>query len=226
MSYLKLFFFICYRECILHYRKKFELLNPLLFFVIVTMMFPFAIIPEPKTLQTIGPGVIWVATLLSTLLSLPKLFKDDYLDGSLEQFLLSSQPLSLLIFSKIIAHWILFNFPIILISPLLALMFNLPLSALCSVILSLLLGTLLLNLMGSLGASLTIGLKNSSLLLALILLPLFVPVLIFGTSIIIATQHGLSIASQFALLGAMLVLAVTFVPLVTASILKINLSFE
>ncbi len=219
-------FTIIYRECLLSFRKRHELLNPLLFFVVVASLFPLATTPDPKILQIIGPGVIWVAALLANMLSLNKLFQDDHDDGSLVHFLLSPQPLSLLIFLKIIAHWLVFAVPLIIVSPMIAMMFHLHVHAIWILILTLLLGTPVLSLIGAIASALTVGLRNSGLLLALVLLPLYIPTLIFATSAVTAANNNMPVNAQMALLGALLALALCLSPIAASVALRIGATYD
>ncbi len=222
---LKSFFIIICREFSLAFRAKQELINPLVFFVIVTSLFPLAISPDTKILQLIAPGVIWVAALLATLLSLDKLFKSDFEDGSLEQMILSGTPLSILALAKVCSYWLLTSIPLIIISPLIAFMFQLPVRETIAMLLSLLLGTPVLCCLGAIGSALTVGLRSSGILLTLLILPFYVPILIFGTGVMIAAITELSYAGQLALLGAFLVLAITLCPLAIAAALRICVNY-
>lgn len=211
------------RDLLLAWRRRSELLTTLFFFVIVAGLFPLGIGPEPATLRTIAPGVVWIAALLSCLLSLHRLFAADYQDGALEQMLLAPQPLSLLVMSKVCAHWIAAGFPLVLLSPLLGLQFGLTGSTLWVLVCSLLLGTPVLSALGSIGAALTLGIRGSGLLVALLTLPLFVPVLIFGAGAVVSSDAGLGAEAHLSLLGACLVLATVFAPWATAAALRIAL---
>lgn len=210
------------RECLLTWRHPVEWLNPVLFFVLVAVLFPLAMIPDLKILQAIGPGILWVAALLAVLLSLTRLFQPDYDDGNLEQWLFSASPLSLLIFAKITAHGFMLCIPLLVISPLLALLFHLSGHIILVLIITLMLGTPLLTLLGAIGAALTVSLRHSGLLLPLIVLPLYIPPLIFATSALSAAQAGFSAAASLAWLGALLSLALVLAPWVSAIILKIG----
>ncbi|HXH02392.1 MAG TPA: heme exporter protein CcmB [Candidatus Competibacteraceae bacterium] len=210
------------RDLRLGVRKRAELINPPLFFVLVVTLFPLGVGPGPQLLATIAPGVIWVAALLATLLSTERLFRSDFDDGSLEQLLLSPQPLPLLVLAKVLAHWLLTGLPLILVSPLLALLLNLPGEALPALLASLTLGTPTLSLIGAIGVALTVGLRRGGVLLTLLVLPLYVPVLIFAASGVVAAASGLDYSGQTALLGAMLALALTLAPFATAAGLRIS----
>jgi heme exporter protein B len=212
------------RDLQLAFRRRSELLNPVLFFVLVVSLFPLGIGPGPQTLALIAPGVIWVAALLATLLAMERLFRADFEDGSLEQLLLSPHPPALLALAKVLAHWLTTGLPLLLASPLLAVLLHLPAEAGGALLLSLLLGTPALSLIGAIGVALTVSLRRGGVLLTLLVLPLYVPVLIFGTAAVAAAATGLPYTGQLALLGAILVLALTLAPLAIAAGLRINLS--
>lgn len=214
------------RECLQRFRNPSEWFTPLLFFIVVAITFPLATTPASKILQLIGPGVIWVAALLSTLLSLPRLFQEDHHDGSLSQLLLAPYPLSWLVLAKIFAHWVLFTFPLIVLSPLLAMMYHLSLQATFILWVGLLLGTPILSLIGAVGAAITVGLRQGVLLLALIILPSYIPVLIFGTQAVMAASQQRPVASALAILGALLALTLSVAPLVCAFSLRIGALFD
>ncbi len=203
-------------------RKRSELLHPILFFILVVSLFPLGIGPEPKLLSEIAPGVIWVAALLATLLSMERLFRADYEDGALEHLLLSPQPLALLALAKVLAHWLVTGLPLLVVSPLLGVLLHLPAEAIRILPLTLLLGTPVLSLLGAVGVALTVGLRRGGVLLTLLVLPLYVPVLIFGTAAVAAAAAGLPASGQLALLGAMLALALTLSPIATAAGLRIS----
>ena len=189
-------------------------------------LFPLSVDPDPKLLQTIGPGVIWVSALLATLLSLNRLFQEDHRDGGLEQLILSPYPLSVIIFSKVCSHWLTLGLPLILLAPCWAGLFHLSMFAVSTLVISLLLGTPVLCLLGSIGAAVTVGLRNSGLLLALLLLPLYIPVMIFGTSAVLAADAHQSTHSQLALLGAMLAFLIILAPLAAAFALRVGISYD
>lgn len=210
------------RDLKLGIRKQTELLNPVFFFVLVVSLFPLGVGPSPKILSEIAPGVIWVAALLATLLSMERLFRSDYDDGSLEQLILSPHPLPLLVMAKITAHWLITGLPLILVSPLLGVLLHLPGEAIRALPLTLLLGTPLLSLLGAIGVGLTVGLQRGGVLLTLLVLPLYIPALIFGSSAISAASIGLPFNGQLALLGAMLAVALTLAPFAVAAGLRIS----
>jgi heme exporter protein B len=211
------------RDLLLALRRKSEVLTSLFFFVIVASLFPLGIGPEPALLKKIAPGVLWVAALLSTLLGLPRLFAADHLDGTLEQMALSPSPLALLIAGKILAHWLLCGLPLVLLAPLLGLQFALEGQTLFILSLSLLLGTPLLSLIGAMGAALTLGVRGGGVLLALLVLPLYIPTLIFGAGAVEAQSAGLGVEGHLSLLAALLALAVFFAPWATTAALRIAL---
>lgn len=203
-------------------RRRNQWLNPLLFFIIVVSLFPLGVGPEAATLQIIAPGVIWVGALLSTLLSLDTLFSADHADGTLEQLTLTAQPLSVLMLAKIVAHWLISGVPLILVSPLLALIMQLPASSMSVLMASLALGTLGLSLIGAIGAALTVGLKHGGILLSLLILPLFVPILIFGSNAVNSQLLGISAEAQLSLLGAIALLSLALAPLAVAAAVRVG----
>ena len=202
-------------------RRRADVAAALMFFVIVVSLFPLGVGPEPRLLRTMVPGVVWVAALLASMLSLARLFADDHHDGTLEQLLLGATPLPLLVLAKMAAHWLTTGLPLALISPVLALQFGLAPDAIFVLSASLLLGTPLLSLVGGIGAALTVGVRGAGVLLSLLVLPLVVPVLIFGAGAVVASESGLATSPYFSLLGAMLSLALFLAPLATAAALRI-----
>lgn len=202
-------------------RRQADTAAALVFFFLVVSLFPLGIGPEPALLRRLASGVIWVAALLATLLSLPRLFADDHQDGTLEQLLLAAAPLPLLVLAKIGAHWLGSGLLLALLSPLLALQFDLDGAAIGVLVLSLLLGTPLLSLIGAIMAALTLGLRGGGVLLALLVLPLYVPVLVFGAGAVEASLAGLAVSAQLSLLGAMLALALFLAPWAAAWALRI-----
>lgn len=211
------------RDLTLAGRRPVDVMTAVIFFVIVVSLFPLAVGPEPRTLAAIAPGVVWVAALLASMLSLGRLFNADYADGTLEQMLLAPQPLSLIVLGKVAAHWLVAGAPLVLISPLLGLQFGLPAEGLAMLALALLLGTPALSLVGALGAALTIGVRGGGALVSLLVLPLCVPVLIFGAGAVEAAVSGMDAGAHLSLLGAFLVMALCFGPWVTAAALRIAL---
>lgn len=204
-------------------RRRSDTLAALMFFVMVVSLFPLSVGPEPQLLRTMAPGVIWVAALLASMLSLARLFADDFQDGTLEQMLLSGHPLALLVLGKIIAHWLPSGLLLALISPLLALQFDLSVASTGVLLGSLLLGTPVLSLLGAIGAALSVGLRGAGMLLSLLVLPLCIPVLIFGAGAVEADMAGLGIGGHFSLLGALLLIALATAPVVAATALRIAL---
>jgi heme exporter protein B len=212
------------RDLVLAYRRRAELVNPMLFFVLVTAMFPLGIGNDPKLIEAVGPGVIWVAALLAALLSLDSMFRSDYDDGSLEQFMLSAHPVSILVLAKILAHWLVTGLPLLIIAPLLAVLLHIPGSAIPTLLLTLLIGTPVLSLIGSVGVALTVGLRRGGVILSLLVLPLFVPVLIFATDAVKTAIVGIPTTAQLSILSAMLVGSLVLAPMATAASLRISLS--
>ncbi len=211
------------RDLLLAARRRGDWLTSQFFFVMVVSMFPLGIGPDPNTLRMIGPGVVWVSALLASLLSLPRLLAEDYRDGSLEQMLLTPQPPVLLALGKALAHWLIYGIPLLIISPILGVQFALPAEAIAILMLSLLIGTPILSLLGSVGAALTLGLRGSGVLLTLLILPLYVPVLIFGAGAVDATLAGTGAESHLSLLGAILVLTLLVAPWIAALALRVSI---
>ena len=212
------------RDLLLAFRHRGELANPLIFFLMVVTLFPLGVSPEIGLLRKIAPGVIWIAALLSALFSLENLFRSDFDDGALEQLLLSPQPLPLLVLGKVLAHWLVSGLPMLLFAPLLALLLAMPGPAIQVLLATLAIGTPLLSLIGAVGVALTVGLRRGGLLLTLLILPLYIPVLIFATSAVGAAGAGVPVAGQLYLLGALLVLALMLAPFAIAAALRISLS--
>ena len=204
-------------------RNPSSFLNPLLFFVISISLFPIAISPESQTLSNIAPGIIWVTVMLSALLSLNTLFHFDYENGILEQMVISHHSLALILLAKTTAHWILTGLPIILLSPLVGSVLFLDYESILILMLTLLIATPCLSLIGAIGASLIVGIKNSGMLLSLLVLPLYVPILIFGTSAVSQTQFNLPINGQIYFLSFMLVLSLITAPFISAYSLRISI---
>jgi heme exporter protein B len=209
------------RDFRLLWRRRGDALNPVLFALLVTSLFPFALGPQPEILARIAPGVIWVAMLLAGLLSLDTLFRSDLDDGSLEQLLLAPHPLSLLVFCKVLVHWSSTALPLLAATPLLATLLYLPADQLPVLLQSLALGTPLLSLIGAVVVALTVGMRRSGMLLALLALPLYVPVLIFGAGSVMAAAQGLPYEGALLLLGAGLASALVLAPLTAAAALRI-----
>lgn len=213
---------VIYRDLLLATRRWADVFTALVFFVIVVSLFPLGVGPEPNLLRTIAPGVIWVAALLASMLSLTRMFSADYADGTLEQMLLSAAPLGAIVAAKVVAHWLVTGFLVVLIAPLLALQFDLPQNLLATLTLSLLLGTPVLSMIGAIGAALTLGLRGGGALLSLLVLPLFVPVLIIGAGTVDMAAAGLGTEAHFLLLAALLVVAAAFAPWAAAAALRIS----
>ena len=214
------------RDLLIAFRQRSDMVNPLFFFIMVIALFPLGIGPEPATLQKIGPGVIWIAALLSTLLSVDSLFRQDFDDGSLELALLSPQPLFVLAFGKVIAHWLVTALPLILVAPVLSIMLFMDGDTVWVTLYSLLLGTPVLSMISAIGAALTVGLRKGGVLVAVIALPLYIPVLIFGTSAVESASMTLPFAGQLAYLAAFLVLALTFAPFAIGAALRISVTSQ
>lgn len=219
---LKIFFWVLRRDLILAMRRRSDLFTTLFFFVMVVSLFPLGIGPELKTLRLIAPGVVWVAALLASMLALERLFASDHADGTLEQMLLCPQPLSLLVLGKVFAHWLVTGLPLVIMAPVLGIQYDLSAEALGVLIFSLLLGTPALSLIGAIGAALTLGLRGGGVLLSLLVLPLYIPVLIFGAGAVEASTSGLGAQSHLALLGAILILALMLTPFAAAAALRIS----
>ena len=212
------------RDLLLAFRHRGELINPLLFFMIVVTLFPLGVSPEETLLRTLAPGVIWIAALLSALFSLESMFRSDFDDGALEQMALSPQPLPVLVLAKVLAHWLVSGLPMLMMAPLLALLLAMPGTGIQALELTLLVGTPLLSLIGSIGVALTVGMRRGGVLLTLLVLPLYVPILIFATNAVTAAVAGLPYDGQMYFLAALLALAMTLSPFATAAALRISLS--
>ncbi len=212
------------RDFLLAYRRRAELLQPLVFLLVVTTLFPLGVGPSPQLLTTIAPGVIWIAALLASVLSLDSLFRSDYEDGTLEQMVMSGQSLALIALARIVAHWLVAGLPIVLLSPLLSLWMNLPAEGVSILIKSLVIGTPVLSLIGAIGGALTVSLKRGGQLLSLLVFPLYVPLLILATSAVGAAVAGLPYTGQLGLMLAGMIGALTLAPFATAAALKLSLS--
>jgi heme exporter protein B len=204
-------------------RRRSDIATALLFFVIVASLFPLGIGAEPNLLRSVAPGVIWVAALLSSMLSLRRLFENDHADGTLEQIVLGGAPLGAVVAAKALAHWLVSGFPLVLIAPLIALQYDLSAALYGVLALSLLLGTPVLSLVGAIGAALTLGLRGGGVLLSLLVLPLYVPVLIMGAGSVEMASAGLGGQGQLLLLAAMLVASLAFTPWAVAAALRISI---
>lgn len=218
-----MFRWIVVRDLMLAWRRRADVLSTLFFFVIVVSLFPLGIGPETQLLRSVAPGVVWVAALLASMLALGRLFANDYHDGTLEQLLLTPQPLYVLVLGKVMAQWLVSEVPLVLIAPLIGVQFGLPSDTLFILFISLLLGTPVLSLIGSIGAALTLGLRGGGVLIALLILPLYIPVLIFGAGAVDASIMGNSPAANISLLAALLILSVVFAPWAAAAALRISL---
>ena len=218
-----MFFWIIKRDLLLAVRRRSDVLTTLFFFVIVVSLFPLSVGPEMNLLRTMAPGVVWVAALLASMLSLGRLFSNDYLDGTLEQMLLSPQSFSLLVLGKALAHWLVTGVPLVLMAPVLGIQYDLPADALFVLVVSLLLGTPVLSLIGAIGAALTLGLRGGGVLVSLLVLPLYIPVLIFGAGAVEANMAGVSFEAHLSLLGAFLLVSLVFLLLSTASSLRVSM---
>lgn len=222
MSDIQAFGAVLRRDLTLAYRQPSAWVNPVLFFVIVVTLFPLGVGPEPNTLRDIAPGVIWAAALLAALLAQDGMFRSDFEDGSLEQLMLSPYSLIALISAKVLAHWLVTGLPLILLSPLLGLMMGLSVQAIGALVVTLMLGTPVLSLLGAIGAALVVNLTRGGILLALVVLPLCIPVLIFATIAVTAAASGLSPEGHYSLLGAGLILAITLAPVAVAAGLRVG----
>jgi heme exporter protein B len=220
---LDLLVLVIRRDLVLAMRRRADVLTTLIFFVMVVSLFPLGVGPEMDMLRKMAPGVLWVAALLASMLSLGRLFSADYLDGTLEQMMLAPQSLSMLVLGKMTAHWMVSGLPLVLLAPVLGLQFDMTVRAIGVLIIGLMLGTPILSMLGAIGAALTLGLRGGGVLLSLLVLPLCIPVLIFGTGAVEAISSGLSIASHLSLLGALLVMALVFTPWVTSQALRISM---
>ena len=211
-----------YRDLLLAVRRPADVYTAVALFIITVSLFPLSMSPEPELLRTIAPGVIWVAALLASMLALPRMFASDHADGTLEQMLLSSAPLGALVVAKVIAHWLVSGLPLVIVSPVLAIQYDLPAEALGVLVLSLTLGTPVMSFIGAIGAALTLGLRAAGVLLSILVLPLYVPVLILGTGAVDAVAAGLGAQAHFLLMGALLIGAAVLAPWATAAALRVS----
>jgi heme exporter protein B len=219
---LSVFLQVIRRDLLLAMRQKSDVLNTLFFFVVVVTMVPLGVGPEPALLRDIAAGVVWVAALLAAILSLPRLFANDYADGTLEQMLLSAEPLSLIVLGKATAHWLTTGLPLTVMAAAFGVMFDLDMTATLVLVVSLALGTPVLSLIGSIGAALTLGLRGGGVLTSLLVLPLYIPVLIFGAGAVGAAASGLDVTAYFLLLGAFALFAIVLTPWAVAIALRIS----
>jgi heme exporter protein B len=211
------------RDLLLAFRRRSDVLITMFFFVIVVTLFPLGVGPEVPLLRTMAPGILWVAALLASMLGLGRLFALDYADGTLEQMLLTPEPLSVIVIGKVIAHWLVAGLPLVVIAPLLAVQFDLPGESVAVLFYSLLIGTPVLSLIGAIGAALTLGVRGGGVLISLLVLPLYIPVLIFGAGAVGAEASGLGSAAHLLLLGGLLAGAAALAPWATAASLRISL---
>jgi len=224
LSLSQAFIYLLRRDLTLAVRNRAEFANPLLFFVLVITLFPLAIGAVPELLERIAPGIIWVAALLAAMLSLDSIFRSDFDDGSLEQLLMSAHPMPVLVLAKVCAHWLVTGVPLLLISPVLAEMLGMPQEAQGTLFLTILIGTPILSLLGSIGVALTVGLPKGGIILSLLVLPLYVPVLIFASSAIGAAAGGLDVSAQIYMLMAFLFVSISLSPMATAAALRMSMS--
>jgi len=224
MSLFHAFFALIRRDLVLALRRRAEIANPLLFFVLVITLFPLGIGAQPNLLKAIAPGIIWVSALLAAMLSLDSLFRSDFDDGCLEQLLLSPHPASILVLAKVIAHWLVTGLPLLIIAPLLAVFLGMSNQAIGVLLLTLLLGTPVLSLIGAIGVALTVGLRRGGMILSLLVLPLYIPVLIFASNAVDMASMGLPIGAQLNILLAILSLSIVLAPWPTAAALKMSIN--
>jgi heme exporter protein B len=221
---IKVFWRILTRDLLLAMRRRTDVLTTLFFFVIVVSLFPLGVGTERQVLRILGPGVVWVAALLASMLALERLFAADYEDGTLEQMLLTAQPLPLLVLAKVVAHWLLTGLPLVLIAPLIGMQYHLSEAAIGVMMLALLLGTPVLSLIGAIGAALTLGLRGGGILLSLLILPLYIPVLVYGAGAVeISTVGVADTRPYFMLLSAFLLSTLVLAPLAAAAALRISI---
>ena len=210
------------RDFSIAFRQRAELMQPLIFFLMVVTLFPLAIGPSPQTLQLVSGAIIWVAAILSLLMGLERLFRDDFADGSLEQLIISPVPLYLIVLVKVVNHWLVHIVPLLILSPLLALFLNMSMSMYIALIITLVVGTPTISLIGAIGVALTVGLQRSGVLLALLLIPLFIPLLIFATSTIDSAAMNLPFSFQIGIMSSMFLLSLAVAPAVIAYSLKVS----
>ncbi|NEX61576.1 heme exporter protein CcmB [Noviherbaspirillum galbum] len=220
---LNLLLAVARRDLLLAWRRKSDVLTTVFFFIIVISLFPLGVGPEPQLLRSMAPGIVWVAALLASMLALGRLFAQDHADGSLEQMVLSPEPLTVIVLGKVIAHWLVTGMPITLLAPVMALQFDLPGQSVAILAIGLLLGTPVLSLVGAIGAALTLGARGSGVLVALLVLPLYIPVLIFGAGAVGADAAGVGASAHLLLLGAGLAASAVLSPWATAAALRISL---
>jgi heme exporter protein B len=220
----RIFFCVLGRDIRLAMRRRTDVLTTLFFFVTVVSLFPLGVGTEKQILRILGPGVVWVAALLASMLALERLFAADHEDGTLEQMLMTPQPLSVLVLAKVTAHWLLTGLPLVVVAPIVGLQYHLPETAQMAMMLSLLVGTPILSLIGSIGAALTLGLRGGGILLSLLILPLYIPVLVYGAGAVTVSMIDFADTQPyFSLLGAFLLLTLIFSPLAAAAALRISM---
>jgi len=217
------FFIVLQRDLHVAMRRKGDVLNVLVFFVVVASLFPLGVGPEPNQLRAMAAGVVWIAALLAALLSLPRLFAADHLDGTLEQMLVAPQPLAIIVLAKIAAHWLTTGLPLAIAAPLIGLQYDLPADALAILLASLLIGTPVLSLLGAAGAALTLGVRGGGALLGLLVLPLFVPVRVFGAGAVTSSLIGVNPSAHLSLLGAFLAVSSIIGPWAACAALRVAL---
>ncbi|HEB28201.1 MAG TPA: heme exporter protein CcmB [Porticoccus sp.] len=214
---------ILQRDLLLAFRHRGEIANPVIFFFIVVTLVPLGLTPEASRLAEIAPGILWVMALLASLLSVEGLFQSDYRDGTLEQLLITPQPLYLMVLAKVLAHWLITGLPLTLLAPVLGMMLSLPTAGYLPLVLSLLMGTAVLSLIGAIGAGLTVALRKGGLLLSLIVMPLYMPVLIFGAGTVQRAVDGFSVDGPLAVMGALLAFSLLVSPFATAGALRVSM---
>jgi len=221
---IKAFWIVLKRDLLLALRRRSEVFTVLFFFMVVISLFPLGVGSEDKTLKLIAPGVIWVAALLASTLALDRLFANDYLDGTLEQLVLIPHSLPVIVLAKMLAHWLLTGLPLVLIAPLVGLFYHLPTDSIWVMVLVLLLGTPVLSMIGAIGAALTLGLRGGGVLISLLVIPLYIPILVYGAGAVATSmKEGISIQPYVLLLSAFMLLSIIFSPWATAAALKISL---
>jgi heme exporter protein B len=223
LSTFSILYRILARDIKVALRRQSDVMAVFFFFIIAASLFPLGSGADPKLLSAMAPSVLWVTALLSCMLSLSRMFASDYADGTLEQMMLSNQPAVLIVLMKILAHWMLSGLPLVLVAPLIGLQFNLGSAELKILAVSLLMGTLALSLIGSIGAALTLGIRGSGVLIAILVLPLYIPVLVFGAGAVNAVSIGISPNGALSLLGAVMAMTLVFAPLASAAALRIAL---
>jgi len=220
---LKVLACIIRRDILLAFRRRSDVLTILFFFIIATTLFPLGIGPDKAQLRAIAPGILWVAALLASMLSLGRLFALDFADGTLEQMVLSAEPLTVIVIGKVFAHWLVSGLPLVLVAPLLAVQFDLPTASIKALLLSLLIGTPILSLFGAIGAALTLGVRGGGVLVSLLILPLYIPVLIFGAGAVNEEANGLGSNAHFFLLSGLLAGVSALAPWATSAALRISI---